>query len=174
MQRLIWTYSGFLTAALLLLCSLPADASAQDLPAPFKGVDAVGLLVESLDPQGASQCNVNKASLDAAARLTIDRSRLRIAERNSADAYVYVNVTLLVTPSRLCVANIDVALNRMMLSPSAAGREPRDDEVVFGAAVWSTASLLTGPSYDFGSRVNAAVTDQTNQLVGAWVKANPR
>lgn len=138
-------------------------AQAQDNA--FVGVSAVRILVEGLD-DAAAKCNVTTSGLDAAARLPLDASRLRITPALSFSD-VYVAVTALSLPSGLCVARVSVDLNRTLAIPGT-------NQLVFGATVWHKGTLLTGPSSDFGQRVNQYVTDFTKELIAEWIKANPR
>ena len=119
----------------------------------------------------AAKCNVTKGGLDAAARLPLDASRLRI----DPDAGPYVSVAVTVTdgfdrsaPSGAgCVATLDVGLRRTLAIPGT-------NQLVFGATAWGRDALLTGPSSGFGQRVNQYVTDFTKELIAEWIKANPR
>ena len=160
MRRLL---GGVLVVLLVMGLGLVATpAQAQDNK--FVGVSEVKILVEDLD-DGAEKCNVTKGGLDAAARLPLDASRLRIDP--VASSRVYVRVTALSTSSGLCAAFVSVALKRPLAIPGT-------NQLVFGAAVWDVGTILTGPSSDFGQRVNQDVGDFTKELIAEWIKANPR
>lgn len=161
---------GF-TFAMTLLASVSASAQPDNA---FAGVDGVKIIVET-PSDDAGRCNVTKGSLDASVRLPIDKSRLRIAERNRAFASVYVNVNVIPLSADFCVANVKVSLQRLVLLPSVIGKKAADaGDMMFSATVWSQASLLSGRSVDFGSRVNVSVTELANELIAGWIEANPK
>ena len=145
-------------------------AQAQDNT--FVGVSEVSIFVEDLG-DGEAKCNVTKGGLDAAVRLPLDASRLRIDPDASPYVYVVVTVTdgsrfLLPAPSGGgCVGSLSVGLRRTLAIPGTT-------QLVFGASVWEKGYSLTGPSSGFGQRVNQQVTDFTKELIAEWIKANPR
>ena len=128
------------------------------------GISSVSIIVEQLEDD-AVRCNVSESGIDAAIRLPLDASRLRI-EPNTTP-YVYARVNVLPLASGLCVASIDVSLKRILAIPAT-------NQLVFGAMVWERGSLATGPASNFGQRVNQTVGDYTKQLIAAWIQANPR
>ena len=141
------------------LVATPAQAQGNN----FVGVSEVDIVVEGLS-DNAAKCNVTKGGLDAATRLPLDASRLRI--NPDASSYVYVRVAALWEPSG-CAAFVQVVLKRSLAIRGT-------NQLVFGAMVWDNGTLLTGPSSDFGQRVNQRVTDFTKELIAEWIKANPR
>ena len=136
-------------------------AQAQDNT--FVGVSEVSIFVEDLG-DGEAKCNVTKGGLDAAVRLPLDASRLRI--NPAAVPYVYVVVVALWVPSG-CAGHVRVALDRVVAIPGT-------NQLVYGASVWGRGTLLMGPSSGFGQGVNQYVTDFTKELIAEWIKANPR
>ena len=140
------------------LVATPAQAQDNN----FVGVSGVDIVVEALS-DNAAKCNVTDGGLDAATRLPLDASRLRIIP--DASPYVYVRVTALWEPSG-CAAFVAVSLIRRLAIPGTT-------QLVYGS-VWDTGTILTGPSSDFGQRVNQNVTDFTKRLIAEWIKANPR
>ena len=155
----------WVVGCLVCIVLLTADTAWAQLSNEFVGVSAVGLLVESFDhPDEAARCNVSQGGLDAAARLPLDASRLRIT--SSLATYVYVNVNVMFW-NNSCVASVRVALERDLTIPNT-------QSYIFGASVWFRQSLIIGPPSDFGSRVNQSITGYTQQLIAEWTKANPR
>ena len=151
--------------AVLLVMGLGLVATpAQAQDNTFVGVSAVSILVEKLSDDEA-KCNVTEGGLDAAARLPLDASRLRIDP--VASSYVYVRVTALSLSSGLCAGHVGVDLTRMLAIPGT-------NQLVFSATVWGKGTIMSGPSSDYGQRVNQRVGDFTKQLIAEWIKANPR
>ena len=107
MRRLL---GGMLAVLMMGLGLVATPAQAQDNN--FVGVSAVSIFVDH--PTGddsakdAAKCNVTSSGLDAAARLPLDASRLRI--NPDADPYVYVAVTAHSLSSESCVATLKVGL----------------------------------------------------------------
>ena len=166
MRRLL---GGMLAVLMMGLGLVATPAQAQDNN--FVGVSAVSIFVDH--PTGddsakdAAKCNVTKSGLDAAARLPLDASRLRInPDVSPLSPYVYVSVSALWEP-RGCAAFVQVSLKRSLAIPGT-------NQLVFGATVWERGYVLTGPSSGFGQRVNQQVTDYTKELIAEWIKANPR
>ena len=159
MRRLL---GGVLALLMMGLGLVATPAQAQDNA--FVGVSAVRILVEGL-ADDAAKCNVTESGLDAAARLPLDASRLRITPDGSS--FVYVNVTALSPDSGLCAAYVSVALKRELAIPGT-------NQFVFGATVWESGTIMSGSPSDFGQRVNQQVDDRTKRLIAEWIKANPR
>jgi len=141
------------------LVATPAQAQDNN----FVGVSEVNIVVEDL-ADAAAKCNVSKGGLDAAVRLPLDASRLRINPH--ALSYVYVNVSALWEP-RGCAASVQVELKRSLAIPGTT-------QWVYGASVWDKGTILTGTSSYVGKGVNQSVTDFTKELIAEWIKANPR
>ena len=161
MRRLL---GGMLAVLMMGLGLVATPAQAQDNA--FVGVSAVSIFVEELNDNEA-KCNVTKGGLDAATRLPLDASRLRInPDVSPLSPYVYVRVSALWEP-RGCAAFVQVSLKRSLAIPGT-------NQLVFGATVWERGYVLTGPSSGFGQRVNQQVTDDTKELIAEWIKANPR
>jgi hypothetical protein len=144
-------------------------ASQQARAVPFSrgltGLTSVAILIEKL-PDDAKPCGITLAALDAAVRLPLAASRLRVASNNEAatdfaDVYVVVNVQ---RQGVDCVANVSVALNRTVDLVTPKYRVLAD--------TWSNGSLITGPSYSFGKRVSDEVEGYTKQLIAQWLKDN--
>ena len=141
--------------------ALPARGQVPDTG--LEGVKAVDIIVESLS-EFAAKCGVTKSGIDAAIRLPLDASRLQIDAK--ATPYAYAKVNVLQMPGG-CVASVDLSLRRTMTMPLTA-------KPAYGVSVWDDGSLLTGPSYDFGQRVNQEVEELIKKLIAAWVKVNPK
>lgn len=152
-----------LMTVVVMVGALTGTAWAQN-PNAFVGVSAVDIVVEALH-DGARECNVSESGLDAAVRLPLDASRLRI-DRSSAD-YVYVRVNVLPLQNGVCVAEVEVMMIRGLVIPNT-------QRFIDAATVWDKGALMTGTASNFRQRVNQLVTDYTKQLIAEWLKANPR
>lgn len=154
-----------LFCALILSFTLTSPMYAQEVKKGLSGIQSVKILIEDLDSD-AKTCGLSTGGLDAAVRLPVDASRLRI-NPSAVGTYIYVNVIAVYLKALdACVAQVDVELNRPLTLPNS------DTFVI--AAVWNDGVLLTGEKISFPSRVYVAVTDKTKQLIGAWITANPR
>ncbi len=140
-----------------------AASWAQGDPA-FFGMKSVALTVESIREPEASRCNITRGAIDSAARVILDRSRLRV--NTSSTEFLYISVNVL-SHSSLCAANVNVAIQRGVSIPDTS-------TLVFLATVWDKGVIITGPSHDFGTRVYQAVSNYTTEMLSEWIKANPR
>ena len=158
-------FDGMLAVLLMMGLGLVATpAQAQDNA--FVGVSAVHIFVATTPDDDDAKCNVTKGGLDAAVRLPIDASRLRI--NPDASPYVYVNANVLMMPDGLCVATFTVGLKRTLAIPGT-------NQLVFSATVWESAtSTIWARSSIFWLQLNQSVSDFTKQLIAEWIKANPR
>jgi hypothetical protein len=130
----------------------------------FKGVSAVSIVVENLREPQANRCNVTQSGLDAAVRVLVDQSRLRLDERSHSNIYVNVNISPV---TAFCLANVAVSLNRTLSIPGTS-------QLVYGAQVWDGETLISGEASGFGQRVYQFVSTHTRELLSQWIKANPR
>jgi hypothetical protein len=135
------------------------DASA----APLEGVITVGIVIEELR-EDAALCNVSKDALDAAVRLPLSTSRLKVTNEYRYPYYLYVNVNVMRLPNGVCIANVDISFIRPVELLLADG--------LVDGSVWSKGSLLSGPSSEFGGRVDGVVEGYTKQFIAAWLKDN--
>jgi hypothetical protein len=130
----------------------------------FLGLTETAIIVEELEEEDAA-CGVTGSGIDAAIRLPLDASRLEI-NPTSLD-FVYANVGVMHLNSGLCVASVQLSMTRAL-------RSPVNTLMLVTGSVWHKGTLLTGPSYDFGTRVHSQIEDDTKQLIAEWLKANPR
>lgn len=171
----------------LALLAVSETATAQLFAGPLYGITEVKIHVGALDPD-ARECNIAKESLDAAARLPLDRSRLKLVDTARATVSILVNP---LNDSGRCVANVWVGL--VVPATPLAGITMAEvaklvheagyqiDRETFAtipfslmAAIWQESSVLTGSPTDFGGRVSADVTAFTEEMIAAWIKDNPR
>lgn len=141
-------------------------ASAQNVNA-LKGIDTLGdLVIETLSPD-AQRCGITPAGIDAAMRVTLDPSRLRIASSNTAAfPWLYARVSVIRRADGSCVAAVDLSLHRIVTIPATGD--------LVAAQVWDSGSLLTGGQVDFESRIPAQIRSLTQEFLAAWIKANPK
>ena len=142
-----------LLAALLICCSALASAQA------LKGVESVNIVVEEPD-QDATDCGITKDALDAAVRLPLSNSRLKIKDGLFIPD-LFVRVTALKTNNQNCAVSTQIQLYKWIQS-----------EMDFGG-FWQNTHLLTGPKSSMGKRVTDKFESFTKQFIAAWLKANP-
>jgi hypothetical protein len=133
----------------------------------LRGLQDVSILVEDLDDD-AKQCGITESALDAAVRLPVSASRLKIAKdfgEGTDRSYVYV-VVITVRPADICIASVSVSLRRTVLLQT-----PPESRFQ-GASTWEKSSVMTGPAYSFGKRVSDNVEGFTKELIAAWLKQN--
>ncbi|MEQ1867746.1 MAG: hypothetical protein ABL996_24255 [Micropepsaceae bacterium] len=154
-------------STLLSLCCAGLSSAQGTADKGFQGFDAVfAVVVEDLN-DAAKRCHITESGLDAAMRLPLDQSRLRVDLNAPVTApYAYVAVTAVAIDNGRCAAYVDVQLNRKLRLPAS--------EVLVGATVWHTGSLLTGPPDDFSERVTREVSAYTREMIAEWIKANPK
>ncbi len=116
------------------------------------------------------KCNITKGGLDAAMRIPLDSSRVRVLASDpqlSNAAKLRVDTLVLAeTNVDFCTGSVELALYRLV---SIA-----DSDVAAFAPVWSAKAVISGSPHDFGKRVNDMVRELTGQFLGAWIKANPK
>jgi hypothetical protein len=143
--------------AVVLMCH-PTKAVAQSSTnGGLRGLSGVEILVEGLDEEAARPCNVSKDALDAAVRLPLANSQLRVLAK--ASPYVYVNVTVMRVNGG-CAATYKVSVRRW------------STEFLDYVVVWNRGGMLSGPAYDFGVRTSSGVEELTKMLIAAWLQAN--
>lgn len=151
-----------LLVGVLGLGVLVADTARAQDPG-FLGVKDVHIVVEDLGQEGRA-CNVTEDGIDAAIRLPLDASRLRLNEK-SAD-FIYANVSVRRRDDVECVAYVSLSLYRRLSTP--------EGQFVPGA-VWHKGIVMGGGAMsDFVQRVDQRIGDLTKQLIAEWIKANPR
>jgi hypothetical protein len=121
------------------------------------GLPQINILVEDLDSD-ARACNISSDALDAAARLPLANSRIRVS--SSATAYLYINVNVISLGSGLCIASITVKVQRFAT------------EFFTLVTVWDKGQILSGRASEFGSRISRNVEDVTKMFIAAWLKEN--
>jgi hypothetical protein len=145
---------------LLAFAPLAAQAQVRGLT----GLQSARIVIEDLDEE-ARQCGVTRDTLDAAARITLSNSRLRV-DNGDVGPYYYVQVTVL-RSGTYCMAAINVALTRpVWLRPGA-----QTQDVVL-ARVWSRGGVISGGEANFGRRVMMDVEGYTKQFLGSWLREN--
>jgi hypothetical protein len=154
------------SAAALVALFLPGVGAAQ-MGTALEKLPDVDIVIESLSEQAAA-CGVTANGLDAVVRVALDASRLgvKIEMSETTDlSTVYVNVNVMKQDAG-CIADVSLQLHRMVAvlstGKSAVG------------TVWSSGTILVGPAYDFGERVNAALRELANQFLAEWIKQNPK
>ena len=128
------------------------------------GLQATRIVVEDLD-EDARLCGVTRESVDAAARIPLSTSRLRV-DNGDIGPYFYVQVTVLRSGS-YCMAAINLALTRpVWLRPGAQTQD------LVMARVWNRGGVISGADANFGRRVMNDIETYTKQFVGAWLRDN--
>lgn len=137
--------------SLMLSCSQVSANS-------FKGIKEVGILIENLD-EDATKCNMTEDFLDAAVRLPISNSKIRVVDMNKfPSAYIYVKL-IIIREQEMCTAYIRVALNKYI---------PGENTGEF----WNKDGLLIYRKVNFQQKIGEQLESFTKQLISAWLKAN--
>lgn len=140
---------------LALLASFGCAVSAQQA---LSGVRQVDIVVETLDDD-AAKCSITKDGIDAAVRLPLSNSRIRIDR--DAPAYLYVNANVMVMPNRTCVANLLITFKKYSASERSMGD------------FWNKGTLMSGAPDYVSQRIYINAENLTKQFVAAWLQANP-
>lgn len=150
---------------LLVIVSLLAFGGNVDaaLGDALKGQNPIELIVEDLH-EGATKCWISRDSLEAAMRIPLSNSPIKV--REGLLPYLYVNVNALKMDNGGCAVSVEVSFHRWMFTSRSSSA---DGDM---ATVWSKGELLTGPSTDMGRRIANKVEDLTKTFIGAWLKAN--
>lgn len=143
--------SKFIFLGFLFLGSSLTWASA------LKGVREVDLLVENLDSDARS-CGVSSDMIDAAIRLPISNTRLKLVQKDG-NGYVYANANIIDLGAR-CVMNLTLQYNKLSIS-----------ELQYGV-FWSKSSLWIWPKNDTKNQVEKEFDSFARQFIAAWLKAN--
>lgn len=152
------------SAAALAILFLPGVGSTEVMDNELEKLPEVRVVVAPLS-EAAAECNVTTNGLDAAARVTLDASRLRVREESPDRSFLLVYFFARSADSG-CTGYLEVALARPVIVVST--------EKPTIAKVWSRNFLMAGPAYDFGERVNATVREFTTQFLAEWIKQNPK
>lgn len=127
----------------------------------LREVGPISLVVEELS-KSAEPCGISIDALDAAMRIPLSNSRLKVS--GSSRPYLYANVNVIHPTATLCIAAVNLSFRRVL----TAGF---DGSAVVGT-VWEDGALLSGPPVTFGRRVTEAIEDRTKLFIGAWLKEN--
>ena len=138
-----------------------AAVHAQNERASLRGITSVGILVEGLDGD-AQKCGITEDALDAAVRLPLSNSRIKVNNGNLKLEYLYVNVKVVNATNDYsrCAADISLAFTKYVQSER--------DHGVF----WEKSSIVIGPSAYVSRSANEHLEGFTKQFVAAWLKAN--
>lgn len=129
------------------------------IASPMKGVKEVGILIEELD-SSAKACNITEDYLDAAVRIRLSNSRLKMVPMDKLpDAYIYVQLTIIDDKTH-CVASLNISFNKYIQSERAAGN------------FWRRTELLVFRKSNFQNSLRDAIDNHITQFLGAWLKSN--
>ena len=123
----------------------------------LKGVKEVRIVIERLD-EVAVKCGITEALVDAALRLPISNSRLRITNV-PRDGYVYANVTALEVRNS-CAVHTTLAFTRYSTDMNDVG--------IF----WRTGGIVYWDKNDLPNRISNDFEQYTKEFIAAWLKAN--
>ena len=118
--------------------------------------------MEPIDEE-ARQCGISDDGLDAAVRIPVSNTQLRVATDSPFLLYVQ-------TTSRKgkadCTTMVQVsALRSAWFSPDSGAKSGM-------VAVWTKSTLLTGAASTHARRTYEAIEGLTKQFVGAWLREN--
>ncbi len=146
------------------LTILPALVQAQTPVRGLTGLQAARIVVEDLD-EDARLCGVTRESVDAAARIPLSGSRLRV-DNGDIGPYFYVQVTVL-RSGNFCMAAINLALTRpVWLRPGAQTQD------LVMARVWNRGGVISGGEANFGRRVMNDIEGYTKLFIASWLREN--
>ena len=141
---------------LFVICLLSSSgfASGQAL----KGVREVAILIESLD-EDASKCGLSEDLLDAAARLTLSNSKIKVVGLESGSGYVYTRVTVL-NVADICIGHLEVSYHKFATSEKQVGE------------FWRKGKLISRAKMEFSKVISQDAEAYAKQFLSAWLKAN--
>ena len=123
----------------------------------LKGVKETTIVIERLDEDHV-KCGITENMIDAAVRIPISNSRLKITNRQTS-GFIYVNVGAL-SFENFCVVSIQLTYAKFIISENESGR------------FWFKSHLMSWNRNDIGLRVTDRLEALTKELIAAWLKAN--
>lgn len=148
----------------LVLWLLPGAGVAQP-NTDLENLSEVAIVVEPIGSAAELKCNLTEAGIDAAMRIPLDGSRLRVA-RTKSSAVLVASVAAMEVGNGDCAAAVSVILFRSVVVEETGKRAI--------GAVWMRPGLMFHPAHDFGARVNSQVREVTTEFLGEWIKQNPK
>jgi hypothetical protein len=130
----------------------------------LKGYTEIAIKVGSLD-DAARSCGISVDALDAAMRLPLANSRIKVSQQSVGTLTAEVTA-LQVQPSQGCVGSVAVMFSR----PFFDGRPP-NASIVFGIT-FAKESLITGDPGYVSRSAEQLVESFTKQFIAAWLKDN--
>jgi len=147
---------------IVALLALPAQA--QSSAPGLSGIAAIQLALEPVDDE-ARQCGLSDDGLDAAVRIPVSNTQLRVVAESPSLLYVQTTSAARKGTSD-CTTMVQVSLLRpAWFAPSADAKSGM-------VAVWHKGTLLSGAAATHGRRTYEAIENLTKQFVGAWLREN--
>ena len=123
----------------------------------LKGVAETSIVIEELDEDHV-KCGITENMIDAAVRIPISNSKLKITNRRSS-GMIYVNVGA-ISMGNNCVVAIQLTYAKFIASENDLGR------------FWFKSRLLSWNRNDVGLRVTNWLEASTKELIAEWLKVN--
>jgi hypothetical protein len=125
----------------------------------MRGVQNIAILIENLSDDTV-KCNVSKDMLDAAVRIPLSNSKLRVTNVSNTMSYLYVKVALLQI-NNSCAGSILLSFNKYSKSENDTGE------------FWNKSMII----YDNKNSISKSISDDVEsfakEFIAAWLKANP-
>lgn len=151
-MKTIWS---FLCVFIFLSISSAAHAR---IEGSLVGVKTIDLIVEDLSDD-AGRCLITTDALEAAVRVPISNSRIRM--RKSDDLpYLYVNVAVLSDESKHCVVAYSLSFRKYVEKEHSIGQ------------FWHKGGVASGPSHRVSRGVINEIEGDTKIFISEWLKAN--
>jgi hypothetical protein len=116
-------------------------------------------VIENLS-DNAAKCHISKEMLDAAVRIPLSNSKLKITNFGESQGYIYVKLGLLPV-NNFCSGAIHVSFNKFSQSEKEMGE------------FWSTGVIFHTNKNDIRKSVSDDVESFVKEFIAAWLKANP-
>jgi hypothetical protein len=123
----------------------------------LKGVKEVSIVIEKLD-EHARKCGITEAQVDAALRLPISNSRLRVTNSVST-SYVYARVTALEVRNS-CAVHAKFEFKRYLTVVNDVG------------TFWDKGGLVYWDKNDVLNKISNDLELYTKEFIATWLKEN--
>ena len=125
----------------------------------LRGVREITILVEKLD-EDASKCNLSEDMIDAAIRLPLSNSKIRIVKpEDYPDSYLYAYV-IAVDSGVMCRLYVELAYRKYIRTEKAFGQ------------FWRKNLIMSSNKTSVAKTVGDSFEAYAKQFVSAWLKAN--
>ena len=143
----------YILVALLLANISTLQASA------LRGIKEVGILIEVLH-EDAVKCGITKGMIDAAIRVPLSNSKLRITERlNSGVVYADVNTILI---QNTCAVSLRLSYLKFVASENDSGQ------------FWNRSMLLLHSRHEIVMKTSNQLELYTKEFISEWLRVGMR